>query len=400
MADLEKGLLGKQDLALEKGSEWGAIFNFCCITCGAGVLSLPHAVFKVGVIPAVLMIVICAWLFSYYYRIMVKCFEQTGESTYGLMVNQILGSFWMHFVEINIVLFLYGVVCAFHALFSKLMWEVVESVYLGSEINSMHVHLSIVLFVASPLCLLKSMTSLRYFSLISVIGILSISLTIFFQMPMYYYNSTSKVELYKFSWDIVESFSIIMFSYDAIAAIPSIYSELQSREKMDEVITIGLTITAVFYCVLGVFGYLSLGDSLETISLITSRPYYWGTDYFMLLAKLIIGSTFVVILVIAIHLLRVNIQRLCSTRYDYITWYVVTYISLWSSALVAIQVPEAITYFKILGGFGVVQIVVFVPYLLYLYTNHTTSGKIGMTLITIPLISIGIAAAIKSIWNY
>ena len=61
------------------------------------------------------------------------------------------------------------------------------------------------------------------------------------------------------------------------------------------------------------------------------------------------------------------------------------------------MIPDVIIYFRLLGGFGVVQIVILVPYLLCMKTSDSLTEKILMTLMTFPLIIIGIIAAIHAV---
>ena len=107
-----------------------------------------------------------------------------------------------------------------------------------------------------------------------------------------------------------------MFSYDAIAALPTIYAEIGNRDNMNSAINFSMTITAIFYCIIGVCGYIGLGNDLEYAPLITNRPYYWGNDYFMLIGKFIVGCTFLFITVMAVHLFRINCQRIFHTTND------------------------------------------------------------------------------------
>ena len=109
------------------------------------------------------------------------------------------------------------------------------------------------------------------------------------------------------------------------------------------------------------------------------------------------GCAFVVMLLIVVHLFRTNIRRIAPLNFTNAFWYFSTYFCLWTSAWIAVIIPQAITYFRFLGGFGVVQTGILIPYILSIKTTESLTKKIFISLFSIPLMAIAISAAVEEV---
>lgn len=138
-----------------------------------------------------------------------------------------------------------------------------------------------------PLSLAKSMSALRYVSLVSIGSIFYTLVVMLVELPGYYdfYHNTLKEEVSYFNMDInfFSGCSITFFSFTCQASILPIYSELvnPNKTRMTKVIGRSLLIDCMFYCSIALVGYFSTLQS--TPDLVIARPSLpgHGKDYWM-----------------------------------------------------------------------------------------------------------------------
>jgi amino acid permease len=139
-----------------------------------------------------------------------------------------------------------------------------------------------------PLSLAKSMSALRYISLVSIGAIIYTLIVMLVELPKYYdyfHNKLGEeISYFKMNLDFFNGCSITFFSFTCQASILPIYSELvnPNEKRMMKVIGRSLVIDCLFYCAIALVGYFSTLDS--TPDLVIARPQIDGKDYFMTLS--------------------------------------------------------------------------------------------------------------------
>mgnify|MGYP001043463698 FL=1 len=391
---------------METGSLRGSILTLSANTIGAGLLSLPFAVKMAGLVPGVLMLVLGGWVFSFFYKVLIKAHDHSGVYSYVGLVQNFLGETWRRGVELSFVFGGVGVLCAFQALSGHYLLQLFfKSGILSSDYEWWRVVIMSFasLFVLSPLCIPKQLTSLRYTSSICIFAIFYITVILIIQLPDYTREVTPEVSFFRVNSSMVHAFTLCVFASDGTLAIPFIYQELQRRcyTRMCKVIDRSVVMNLSFYILLAVVGYLSLGEN--TPSLITDRKYLWeGTDWFMLVAEFLIAFALLFSIPLRIAPLRTGLDQMVygvhSAKQGWV-FYTATYVGLYLSTGIAILVPEAIKYFIFIGGILIVPIAFIIPSLFYLQLEKSYLKRILVMSMSVVLGATGIYSAVTTFFK-
>lgn len=88
-------------------------------------------------------------------------------------------------------------------------------------------------FVVFPVCLLRSVSNLRYATILSIFSITYTTVILIIELPMYWINGKAKVEkleLFKFDWSIFSAVGITFFSF---MSQTSFYAATETLSKRD-----------------------------------------------------------------------------------------------------------------------------------------------------------------------
>lgn len=219
-----------------------------------------------------------------------------------------------------------------------------------------------------PLSLAKSMSALRYISLVAIGSILYTLVVMSVELPKYfnYYHNTLHQEVSYFNLDInfFSGCSITFFSFTCQASILPIYSELvnPNEKRMMKVIGRSLLVDCVFYCSIALVGYFStLGLTPELV--ITRDPIDGEKDYWMTV------SCIAVIMVVLVsspanyfpfkntlnYMITGKLEM--SNKFNYIC----TCIFCFFTCFLSIVFPKIKSALSITGGFSSVNMCYLVP---------------------------------------
>lgn len=291
---------------MEQGSIRGSIFALCAVAIGAGVLSLPYVLKMSGWVLGTLLIIIGA-VSGYYsmYMILVRSIE-TNCKNFSELAMKAGGKGLTILLQISILSFMFGA-CVSYQIISKfiiLLTLVVTKLFViccnnfgvspditgtpgGGDVTLFKVLQTVgttVLFIF-PLSLAKSMSALRYVSLVSIGAIIYTLIVMLVELPRYYdyFHNTlhEQISYFALNLDFFNGCSITFFSFTCQASILPIFSELvnPNEKRMMKVIGRSLLIDCLFYCAIALVGYFSTLES--TPDLVIARPQIDGKDYFM-----------------------------------------------------------------------------------------------------------------------
>ncbi|KAI9988148.1 hypothetical protein PInf_024413 [Phytophthora infestans] len=102
-----------QSITPSKGSIRGSVFNLAGATLGAGALSLPYAVAVSGLGFAVAQLVLAAVLTVYTIRLLIRAEDITKLKSYEDLAMYCFGTKMTVFVEVNILVFCFGISVAY-----------------------------------------------------------------------------------------------------------------------------------------------------------------------------------------------------------------------------------------------------------------------------------------------
>ena len=261
-----------------------------------------------------------------------------------------------------------------------------------------------------PLSLAKNITSLRYLTIICVISIIYVTLLVVIQTPLYMatmHHSIYDITLFKLDYSITDTISIIVFAFNAVTSIPVIYSELymSNYRRMTKVINRSVVLSGFLYIILGSFGYLSYCSNMP--GLVTNRGSVEGPgviDWPMEVAKILISCALCGTIAIANNSLRISVEQMIAgtePEENEARYWAINFSILAGIMVVAIIFPDAVSYFKLLGGIFGVPMSIILPSNIYTAVIYWTISKNYPLLIIVTLWSsfisvLGIFSVIKS----
>ena len=406
--EMKESLLGKESKwsYLEPGSVRSSILTLCANSMGAGLLSIPYVFSKTGLIGGIVMLLLGAVIFAFYYRVLIKAHDQTQVYNYSGTVKKLLGEGGRRTIELCFIGFSFGVLCVYQVLAAGFILDVLQAggfiQYIGLSYETARITLLLVvsLLVLTPLTIPEKMTALRYASSICLIALFYIIVVLIVQLPSYLVASEVEISYIKTDLSLINSFTICVFAFDGILGLSIIYGELSNKsyQKMTKVIDRAVGLSVLLYIVMGTAGYLALGTN--TPNLITEREYLWGTDWYMIVAELLIGFTLIAAVPLKMTPLRNNVEQLVSgteSERNYVLYYGVTYVSLYASTFIAVVVPNAIKYFSFLGGFLIVPIAFVIPGILYFKLENSKAKLVSAGFLSVVLGLMGIYSTISTI---
>lgn len=144
-------------------------------------------------------------------------------------------------------------------------------------------------------CLPKSISALRYFTLISAIIISYVGIVIiadYFQYHDAYvkhFGPDLEVKTFDGGWGLATSYGLSLFSAVNQFAVCNIVSELKrpSSRRLTKTIGLSYIFPIIIYMIVGVFGYISYGNEIPNI-IITRKTYTDSLDIPMTIARILL----------------------------------------------------------------------------------------------------------------
>ncbi|KAG5237383.1 sodium-coupled neutral amino acid transporter [Salix suchowensis] len=267
-------LLPEKKQGEKRASVHGAVFNVSTSIIGAGIMSIPATLKVLGVIPALVLIMIIAWLVDISVEFLLR-YTQSGESTtYAGVMREVFGRVGSVSVQICVII-------------TNLEWFGIH--WWNSRAFAL---LFVVILVMLPLVLIRRVESLRFSSAISFllavifVGICSVMAihaliegkTKTPRLLPHLDNKTSFLNLFTAVPVIVTAFT---FHFN----VHPISSELAKPSDMISAVKISLLLCAGIYFTTGIFGYLLFGESIVAdilvnfdLSLIQQSVHYSMTQ--------------------------------------------------------------------------------------------------------------------------
>lgn len=273
-------LLPERKQGEKRASVHGAVFNVSTSIIGAGIMSIPATLKVLGVIPALVLIMIIAWLVDISVEFLLR-YTLSGESTtYAGVMREAFGRVGSVTVQICVMITNLGCLIVYLIIIGDVLSGNVHdgSMHLGVLQEWFGIHwwnsrafalLFVVILVVLPLVLFRRVESLRFSSAISVllavvfVGICSVMAIYALiegktkspRLLPHLDNKTSFFELFTAAPVIVTAFT---FHFN----VHPISFELGKPSDMASAVKISLLLCAGIYFTIGIFGYLLFGESI------------------------------------------------------------------------------------------------------------------------------------------
>ena len=244
----------EHDSELRKSSPVSAIFNLVATVCGGGVLTLPIAFARVGIIPSTIMMVFSAIITDFAMYILCSCARRTGGKSYGDVTRIAFGRKAEVAVMILLFIFLFFVIVAYMVLVKDIWTPLLLHVsplfrsfcvdYLGVDPDHSNLpsdaFLMLFIILSLPLLLKKDLHALRHTCYVGFVSLILLIVAIVHRS--YQLNCVLDVGTFGRSvkWystdinDIIYAFPIISLSFFSIYNVLTVHSALvnPTRERV------------------------------------------------------------------------------------------------------------------------------------------------------------------------
>jgi amino acid permease len=268
-------------------------FNLSATIMGGGVLSLPLAFQKCGIILGSLLMLVAAVVTERSLYLLCLCARITGATSYGEVGKFAFGTSMEYFISLVLFVFLTVVLVGYMVLVKDIWTSIVQIVTGVQDIDSGQVLLVLLIFM-SPFLVQKTLHALRFNC---YIGLLSVSI-LCLALCRHAFISPLPVPLVLWSNsldDILFAFPIITLSFLSIFNVLPIQGSLiqPSRGRMLIVIDGAIGSSFVITLLFGMCGYLYAG--VDTDGNILNNISASG-DWLFFLGRLGCGLTMMLVM--------------------------------------------------------------------------------------------------------
>uniref|UniRef100_K3WZD2 Amino acid transporter transmembrane domain-containing protein n=1 Tax=Globisporangium ultimum (strain ATCC 200006 / CBS 805.95 / DAOM BR144) TaxID=431595 RepID=K3WZD2_GLOUD len=298
----------------------GSMFTMTVAIVGAGVLALPYAVEQAGLLLGILMITGGALITNFSLRLLLTCSELGQARSYMDLAHGTGGARLAGFTQFIVCLNLFGTSVGYLVGSAELI-QLAMTAFLGSTSHSVFVdRQALIVLLCSvfvlPLALFRSLESLRFSSLFSIVCIVFMALVIVIKYFQFVHLGLAPDISYQlhhltlFDWQLARlltAFPLVIFAYTCHPNVLPIYLVLKRRSsrRMYKVMNRSVGIAAAVYALCGAFVVLTFGER--------TKSNFLKNDYHGDGAVLVgcIGFSIALILTVPlfIHTLRDNIRE-------------------------------------------------------------------------------------------
>ena len=248
------------------GSRSSAIFNLIATMVGGGVLSLPYALAKAGVVLGLVYLLVAAALSAYSIRLLLSCSRRSGATSYEEVALKAFGKKAQYLTMVLVIMLTYLAIIAYLILARDLASPLVESYLVGKklEVGERNAIAYVVVVLISPICLANSVQSLKFTSLASIVALLVLTLSIMYrcvewmQVRQHESNSTATV-LYMSSsvQDSIYAFPFMQVAFLCHFNVLPMHTGLRkpTKRRLDFVVNCTIMTASVIYIAVALAGY-------------------------------------------------------------------------------------------------------------------------------------------------
>lgn len=248
-----------------------AIFNLASTIIGGGILSLPYAFEKCGLVLAFVFMIVSAMASNFSLYVIVSCSRRGGATTYEEIVRKALGPKAGLITVTLLVLLTFLTMVAYVILMKDLVGSLGEQFLFARAISTAEKNVLAIVCVAfiSPVLFARSMDALRYTSIFSLFAVflLAVAITIRAVKALEADPGASgataeepaSIKLFPSNWrDPVFAFPIISISFLCHFNVLPVYRELHkpTRHRLKKIVSATMFSTWAFYMVVATMGYL------------------------------------------------------------------------------------------------------------------------------------------------
>ena len=290
------GVSGPKPVALGDGmaSISRSIFNLTNTSIGAGILAMPYFYESSGLLLGTVLLICIAVMSAFSLHLLVLCFRK--DAVAGSYIGAAYSAFGQRgstAVQISMLLLTFGAITTYFIIMGTICCQTIVQLVLpsigGTDSSAHNMHCSIPSTVPTycnrniwsaimgvlpilPLSLLKNLSALGAFSLLSIAAVLWLSILIVWDSVSHGFhiditNTTAGGPNILAHWSMKLFFSLptVCLAFLNHTNIHGIVEEMErpSKPRVRTLITSSTLIAAVLYICVGIMGYLRFGDKTE-----------------------------------------------------------------------------------------------------------------------------------------
>ena len=385
------------------GSLRGSVFSMCILSLGTGCLALPQKVGYLSLSFAPVAIIVAGLANMLTLFLLSSMSDKYKIRTYSKLVKELYGKSLSIFLDIIIVINIFGIIILYQVILYKLIggcvnaigkygYKSIDDFLQGSfwrlKKTKFIVNYSVGFGVLFPICLLKDISKMRFATTFGVGSLVIVIMIIAFESPLYiehYFKyiydkdiPSTHLNIYDitvgFTKDqaFFKSIATLFYAYSCqIGAFP-VMSTLKNNTKrrINKVFRRAIIIDMVCYFFIGITGYLT--QPIETPDLIIERKCIFTHDLYMTIGQGLFILTLITKIPANYNAQRVSLLSLMGyDPRDFPNWlnFVITATCLALSTLVCVAYQEITDYISLIGSFCSVIISFLIPGLVYAKGN-------------------------------
>lgn len=250
-----------------KATFMSATFNLVSTIIGGGVLSLPYAIDKCGVVAGGVFMMIAAIASDFSLYLLVSCSRRCGASSYEEIVCKAFGKKAQVVTMVLLILLTFLTFVAYIILTKDMTSALMERYVFNMDLSERGKNIVTLLFLCmiSPILFFRSINALRFTSIFSLLSILVLAIAMSIRAMQSFprdeiqRESLPGIKLFANTWsDQIYAFPIISIAYLCHFNVLPVYVELQqpTRQRLLKVVHSTMFSTWIFYLIVGTMGYL------------------------------------------------------------------------------------------------------------------------------------------------
>ncbi|KAK1935090.1 Sodium-coupled neutral amino acid transporter 2 [Phytophthora citrophthora] len=298
---------------IQPGSVKGSMFTMTVAIVGAGVLALPYAVQQAGLVLGISLIALGAIATNFTLRLLLECSDLGQARSYMDLASATGGRKLAGFTQLVVCMNLFGTSIGYLVGSAELI-QLALRTFLGSSSQSADLDADGLLVL--PLSLLRSLESLRFSSLFSIVCITFMVLVIVIKYFQFVHEGLAPTIAYQFKhlplfdWrlnHLLRAVPLVVFSFTCHPNVLPIYLVLKRRssKRMYKVMNRSIGIATTVYSLCGFFVVLTFGEATRSNFL---KNNYHG-DGAVIAGCLGFSIALILTVPLFVHTLRDNIRE-------------------------------------------------------------------------------------------
>lgn len=411
----------KKEETSKPNSISGAIFAMTALSIGTGCLTFTKKVIVFGFswfgVTLILGGIATYWTLSG----LIRAARKKGDSEYSSIVKKELGTFPAMLVDIMTCLYSWGLIITYEIIMNTLVGRVIYVLFKNNDAtypnfsnyeDKIWDKLKIKVLVLGsinllliPLCMLKDISKMKFFSLFGIIALFYTILVLVIESYFYWNHYLDNVYItddisthanwyditkaFNGNLDFFTGFATIVFSFSCHQGALPVYRSLNPNDDkvMSKVFRRSIILDLIIYFMIYIASFLT--NPLESDDLIIFRESIFKNDIFMNIAKIAIFLELFFLIPSNYNSFRCSLFHIIfgNENIKTIPNIIFTISTLIISAVIGVLYSEISNYISLLGGFCCTTYCFFIPGWLMIKVEWKEMSKLKR-IISIILVSL------------